>query len=66
MQKVYRKPNLTMEKLFEELSLTIQNSQKTKTKKRKTEPLFAVKKYNGKTHVRFPFYKPISKIVIIK
>ena len=55
-----------MEKLFEELSLTIQNSQKTKTKKRKTEPLFAVKKYNGKTHVRFPFYKPISKIVIIK
>ena len=54
-----------MEKLFSQLPITIQQAKKSKVVEKKKEPLFAVKKYNSKRHIRVSFYKPISKIVIV-
>ena len=54
-----------MEKLFSQLPLTVQQAKKSTTKAKNEEPLFAVKKYNTKKHIRMRFYKPISKIIIL-
>jgi len=57
-----------MEKLFSQLPLTIQQAKQTEVKEQNKleEPLFAVKKYNAKRHIRTTFYKPITKIISIR
>jgi hypothetical protein len=55
-----------MEKLFSQLPITIQQAKKSKVLiKTEEEPLFSVKKYNSKRHIRVSFYKPISKMITI-
>lgn len=56
-----------MEKLFSQLPITIQQAKQTEVNKQNKleEPLFAVKKYNSKKHIRVSFYKHITKIISI-
>jgi len=54
-----------MKKLFKQLPLTIQQSDRNQIVKKKTNSVITVKKYNTKDGNKFSFHKPISKIILL-